>query len=230
MRDFTLEIPLLEVLRAERGGARLLADVLAHSESTHFLKIRGEGFLLICRVASKELQLLRGSVTGKGPRGVQIKTLGEERSGVQILQVSGSWQGLASSEGQGGSRAVDFLRLIGREPIYSTRNPSFDGRMLRIPLVAEEETITRLLDGLKRAAVPFRMANLGRPEFREGSAMDELTARQADVLRLAHTMGYYDVPKKASVEDIANVLGMDQGTVGEHLRRAQKHVFDHLLS
>jgi len=207
-----------------------LADVLTHSESTHFLKIRGEGFLLICRVPSKELQLLKRSIPGKGSRGVQIKTLGEEKSGVQILQVSGSWEGLASSKGRGGSRAADFLRSIGREPIYSTRNPSFDGRMLRIPLVAEEETITRLLEGMKRAGVPFRMADLGRPEFREGSAMEELTARQADVLRLAHAMGYYDVPKKAGVEDIASVLGMDQGTVGEHLRRAQKHVFDYLLS
>jgi len=43
-------------------------------------------------------------------------------------------------------------------------------------------------------------------------------------------MGYYDVPKKARVEDIARLLGMDKGTVGEHLRRAEKHVFDHLLS
>ena len=230
LREFTLEIPLLEVALSERGGAGLLADVLTHSESTHFLRIRSEGFLMICRVPSKELPQLKGSISRKGLRGVQIKALGEERSGVQILQVSGSWQGLASSEGHRSNQAVDFLRSIEREPIYSTRNPSFDGRMLRVSFVAEEETITRLLEGMKRAGVPFRVADLGEPKVREESAIDRLTARQAEVLRLAHTMGYYDVPKKVRVEDIASLLGMDKGTVGEHLRRAEKHVFDRLLS
>jgi hypothetical protein len=230
LRELTLEISLLEVPLSERGGAGLLADVLTRSDSTHFLKIRSEGFLMICRVPSKELPLLKGSISGKGPRGVQVKALGEERSGVQILQVSGNWQDLASSKGQGDSRVVNLLKSVETEPIYRTRNPSFDGRMLRVSLVAEQETIKRLLEGMKHAGVPFRVTSLGRPRVQEESAMDRLTARQAEVLRLAHTMGYYDVPKKARVEDIASLLGMDKGTVGEHLRRAEKHVFDDLLS
>lgn len=230
LRELTLEIPLLEVPLSDRGGAGLLADILTRSESTHFLKIRSEGFLMICRVPSKELPLLRSSISGKGPRGVHVKALGEERSGVQVLQVSGTWQGLVASEGHGGSRVVDLLKSVEREPIYRTRNPRFDGRMLRVFIVAEKKTITGLLEGMKRAGVPFRVTSVGRPRVREESAMDRLTVRQADVLRLAHTMGYYDVPKKARVEDIASLLGMDKGTVGEHLRRAEKHVFDQLLS
>jgi hypothetical protein len=181
-------------------------------------------------VPSKELPLLRRSISGKGFRGVKVKVLGKERSGVQILEVSGMWQVLANPEGQAGSLAVDFLMSVDEKPIYSTGNPSFNGQMLRVSLVTEEETITQLLEGMKRAGVPFRVASLGRPRVREGWAMDGLTARQVDVLRLAHFMGYYDVPKKARVEDIARLLLMGKGTVGEHLRRAEKYLFDHLLS
>jgi predicted DNA binding protein len=43
-------------------------------------------------------------------------------------------------------------------------------------------------------------------------------------------MGYYDVPKRTGVEEIAQLLGKDKGTVGEQLRRAEKHVFNRLLA
>ena len=36
--------------------------------------------------------------------------------------------------------------------------------------------------------------------------------------------------KNEQTEGLAKILGMDTATVGEHLRRAEKHVFDGLLS
>jgi predicted DNA binding protein len=83
---------------------------------------------------------------------------------------------------------------------------------------------------MKHAGIPFEVASLGSSRAREESPLGDLTARQAEVLRLAHSMGYYDVPKKVGIEDIAHMLGKDKGTVGEHLRRAEKHVFDQLLT
>jgi len=57
-----------------------------------------------------------------------------------------------------------------------------------------------------------------------------MTLQQMRVLRLAHTLGYYEIPRKIGTAGLASILGMDKGTVGEHLRRAEKHAFDDLLA
>lgn len=43
-------------------------------------------------------------------------------------------------------------------------------------------------------------------------------------------MGYYEIPRRTSTQDLAKMLEMDKATVGEHLRRAEKNVFDKLIT
>jgi predicted DNA binding protein len=50
------------------------------------------------------------------------------------------------------------------------------------------------------------------------------------VLRLAYAEGYYDIPRTVSTELLARLLRMDKGTVGEHLRRAEKNLMDFLMT
>jgi predicted DNA binding protein len=47
---------------------------------------------------------------------------------------------------------------------------------------------------------------------------------------LAYVEGYYNVPRKISTEQLANLLGMEKGNVGEHLRRAEKNLMDFLMT
>lgn len=48
-----------------------------------------------------------------------------------------------------------------------------------------------------------------------------LTDRQREALAAAVELGYYDVPRTASVEDVADALGCAASTASDHLRRAQ---------
>jgi hypothetical protein len=228
MRELTLEIPLLEVPLSGGTDAGLLANVLKRAESAHFLKIRSEGFLMICRVARKDMVSLKEGHRARPAHNLRMRVLSRDRSGL-VLQISGAWQGIMDSRDPKAGRTLGFLKSVEREPIFSLRNPSFDGGMLRVPLVADEKTITRLLNGMKHARVPFRVADLGSPRVSEESPLEDLTARQANILRTAYTMGYYDVPKRARVEDIARLFDLDKGTVGEHLQRAEKNILDCLL-
>jgi predicted DNA binding protein len=82
---------------------------------------------------------------------------------------------------------------------------------------------------MKHVGINFRTAGLGLTKAHKKSPLANLTTRQAHILRLAYSLGYYDIPKKAMVEDVARLLGLDKGTAGEHLQRADKHVFDRLL-
>ena len=123
---------------------------------------------------------------------------------------------------------MKLFRKIERHPIYTLENPSLRQGMLRVSIVAQEDSIKALMDEIKKSGLPFKILRLSRPKIPQ-TLLDDLTARQRDVLRLAHMMGYYDVPKRVRVEDLARILGMNKGTVGEHLRRAERHLMDNAM-
>jgi len=55
---------------------------------------------------------------------------------------------------------------------------------------------------------------------------NELSPEQLTVLRTAHRMGYFDVPRQASADDIAGELDIAQSTLSERLRLAEKQLFE----
>ena len=59
---------------------------------------------------------------------------------------------------------------------------------------------------------------------------NELSPEQLNVLRTAHRMGYFDVPRRASADDIATELDIAQSTLSERLRHAEKRLFDLVFS
>ena len=52
-----------------------------------------------------------------------------------------------------------------------------------------------------------------------------LTDRQREVLETAIRLGYYQNPREATHEDVAEEVGVEPGTVGKHLRSVEMHVF-----
>lgn len=64
-----------------------------------------------------------------------------------------------------------------------------------------------------------------------GSRSTDLTDRQREALQLAHGMGYYDVPREATLAEVASEIGISHQAVSERLRRAEdKLASNHLLS
>lgn len=59
---------------------------------------------------------------------------------------------------------------------------------------------------------------------------DELSEEQLAVLQTAHRMGYFDVPRDASADDIADELDIAQSTLSERLRLAERHLLDLVFS
>ena len=51
-----------------------------------------------------------------------------------------------------------------------------------------------------------------------------LTDRQQEVLEVALRKGYYEIPRKATNEDIAGELDCSTSTVGEHLRKIESRI------
>jgi hypothetical protein len=62
-----------------------------------------------------------------------------------------------------------------------------------------------------------------------GSILEPLTTRQREVIETAYRCGYFDSPRKTSGKDIAEMFGFSNPTFHEHVREAERKLFDTLL-
>jgi len=53
-----------------------------------------------------------------------------------------------------------------------------------------------------------------------------LSRRQSEILGAAVQMGYYEYPKRCNQSDIAELIGISQGTVAEHLQLAESKIMN----
>ncbi|MBZ6497035.1 helix-turn-helix domain-containing protein [Natrinema longum] len=61
-------------------------------------------------------------------------------------------------------------------------------------------------------------------------AGDGLTDRQHEALRTAYERGYFDIPRQASLEDVAAELDISPSSVSERLRRAQTQLIEETVA
>lgn len=75
----------------------------------------------------------------------------------------------------------------------------------------------------------FRLRRLtrdGEPE----PAGNGLTDRQSEALRTAYELGYFDIPRGASLEEVAAELDISASSVSERLRRAQTQLIEETVA
>ena len=56
-----------------------------------------------------------------------------------------------------------------------------------------------------------------------------LTDRQRESLTVAHEHGYFDVPRDATLAEVADALGLDPSSGSETIRRATNHVIEEFM-
>jgi predicted DNA binding protein len=75
----------------------------------------------------------------------------------------------------------------------------------------------------------FRLHRLTRDGESEPPG-DGLTDRQHEALRIAYERGYFDIPRRASLEDVAAELDVSPSSVSERLRRAQTRLIEETVA
>jgi predicted DNA binding protein len=53
-----------------------------------------------------------------------------------------------------------------------------------------------------------------------------LTTRQEEIIKIALQSGYYDTPKKTTINKLAKSFGISPSTLAEILQRAEKKIID----
>jgi predicted DNA binding protein len=57
--------------------------------------------------------------------------------------------------------------------------------------------------------------------------LEDLTDRQREVVQLAYSRGYFDVPKQISLKELSDEVGVSPSSVDEILKRAEKKILSH---
>lgn len=113
--------------------------------------------------------------------------------------------------------------------LMGTCEPVLGDDGVTMSLVGPQEAIAGTLDKYEREGVSPELRKLGEYQGRT-QPLDELTDRQREVVQTAFEMGYYEVPRNVSNEDIAVELDLDSSTVAEHLQRAERNLLSYHLT
>ena len=103
-----------------------------------------------------------------------------------------------------------------------------DGRY-RVELVGETDDVLRAALADVPPGLDVSIERLGPHIADPGGPLEALTARQREVLATAADLGYYSVPRRATLRDVAGALGLAPGTVAEHLQKAEARLVDAVL-
>jgi hypothetical protein len=99
---------------------------------------------------------------------------------------------------------------------------------LRTTIVGTHDMLRQALsetpDGVK-----FAVEQAGQYSPDSEDILSILTERQHEVFETAIQEGYYEIPREATHEDIANSLECAPSTVDEHLRKAESRVLSSLM-
>jgi hypothetical protein len=223
MQQVNIEIPLDTLPK----GA-VPKELLQKASVIRFLHLDFNRFLFICRVPKSELEQLLIFLR-RHYRRLQ-KKFDVSHEGREIIRVSGQWANGKLPKNPSQQSTLEKLKAIYLSRVYFLRSPEISGDCLRITLVGDPESLRKLLEGtFSDAKLPYRITKLCGLEKSIDTPMDRLTIQQMRVIRLAYEEGYYSVPRKINTEKLAKLLKMDKGTVGEHLRRAERNIMDSLM-
>lgn len=146
-------------------------------------------------------------------------------------------------------RAVDYLRTVNGDHLYDLEllfapdcpfhelNPdefqvySAEGVADRWR-VAVRFSSPELLESCRRAAEERGIGWDVRHVYRDGghNPLDELTPVQRETVERALELGYFDIPRGVSMEELAAELGVTPNAVSERLRRAERQLLSALAS
>jgi predicted DNA binding protein len=103
-----------------------------------------------------------------------------------------------------------------------------DNGEFRITVVGESEDIQTMLDGLPDE-IEVTVETIGEYDRRHTPVAGGLTDRQLEAISTAVDIGFYEVPRTASVEDVASELDCAASTAATLLRKAEASVIERVI-
>jgi hypothetical protein len=185
-------------------------------ELLYFLRQDHEEFAAISQVefkdsTSKVEDLLVGGFL------VEAQVLERQKNGVYIVFL------------RSGPSLSSVLNSIGIESGYLFPPLGIGGEKVKFSFLGSEQQIKDFMEGIDAIGIRYRVVLLTDANFSPTSPLNQLTEKQREVLITAYKLGYYEIPRKITSEELANKLGLVDSTVVEHLRKAEQRLMRQIL-
>jgi DNA-binding transcriptional ArsR family regulator len=198
-------------------GGELSADAAIERRAIHYVELLADDTVLLFAEASGSQERYK-QIMEDSPRVISYLTAGED-----------PWMAVSQFEPTDAvHQALELQResfLVIDTPIRFTSEDH-----LKVTYLGSDEMFKQLYEtvaGVEYADV--EIIETGDYETNGPSFSRMITSRQEEVLEAAVDLGYYSEPRQGSLEDIAEVVGIAPGTVGEHLRKVEERVFSEMV-
>jgi DNA-binding CsgD family transcriptional regulator len=215
MRRVTMEFNYQRAWKQIFGSNAEKVEVL---EALRCFKCDTQGLALICRIRLKDKSKTVTDLLHKGLI-TNIETLYIEKDGSVVVFIEGK------------SCVPQPPKDMELPKMLMTHPPDFlDVDRMKVELVGKEDEISKFLQyTAKLSNNSFKILGLTSIDAKGGSLLSKLTPRQRQMLLTAYALGYYDVPRRISSEDLSMHLDLDKSTVVEHLRKAERKLIGTII-
>ena len=104
------------------------------------------------------------------------------------------------------------------------------GGRLKITFLGSAKQVRDFIKRFEDAGIRYRVVSLADAKFSPHSPLNRLTEKQRRVFIAAHNLGYYDVPRKINLVQLAEWLDLAYSTVDVQLRRAERRLLNHVMN
>jgi len=218
MRRITMEFDYQKAWKLIFGTNSEKVEVL---EALRCFKCDTQGLAIICRLRLKDRNMkIQDLLTGKGLL-TNIELLYKEKDGSIVVFIEGR------------SCVPKPPKDIKPPNMLMTRPPDFlDVDRMKVEMIGKENEIKKLLHYTNKwGDNSFKILGLTSIDTKGGeSLLSKLTSRQRQMLLTAYALGYYDIPRRISSDDLARHLNVDKSTTVEHLRKAERKLIGSIIA
>jgi DNA-binding transcriptional ArsR family regulator len=217
MRRLVLELPLSSS-QSKNGG---IYEKVKSIEALHPLRKSREEFDAICRIELKKESDDPRDILSSSKSIIDIQTLYREKDGSFVVYMRGKplkW-------------VMEVLRpVVRRSGVYMYGLFELQEGKIRVSYLGNKKQMEDFLKNLQSAKINHKILSLADARFPPDSPLYSLTEKQQRTLISAFRLGYFEIPRKISFEELSRQLGLGRSTVSEHLRKAETRLISALLN
>jgi DNA-binding CsgD family transcriptional regulator len=189
-------------------------------EALRCFKCDTQGLAIICRLRLKDRNMnIQDLLMGKGLL-TNIELLYKEKDGSLVVFIEGR------------SCVPKPPNDIKEPKMLMTHPPDFlDVDRMKVEMIGKENEIKKLLHyANKWGENSFKILGLTSIDTKGESLLSKLTSRQRQILLTGYALGYYDVPRRISSDELSRHLKLDKSTIVEHLRKAERKLIGSIIA
>lgn len=217
MRYLTVRVDPRENGGIHPIGEQLTAESSITREAIHSVELLADGTVLLFAEGSGDRDRYE-AIAAASPHVVDALVTGTD-----------PWLAVSQFEPTPQTRRLLELR---RESNVSVELPIRieDDGALRVTFLGSDADVQALYRTVEAGStLSFAVVETGAYDPDDAPLARRLTSRQREVLEAAVDLGYYRATRDATLEDVADAVGIAPSTAGEHLRKVEERVFSELV-